>query len=333
MSLRLRVEMPLILALLASSLLHVAVVVAPGWGVPEPFDDDLPTTIDAVLAKPAVRPETAPAAKPVPKSQARKPPSPSAAAPVVVAESPPDAPLVAPPPVEEVAVPPEPSFEPTAPSPARTALPGKGVLRYVITRGEQGFVIGRAVHSWEHDGFSYRLKSMTETIGVAALFKPTYAFQSSQGEITDDGLRPREFRHERPGNVDTASFDWISRIAAYSGRVEPLAAGTQDLLSMYYQLVLLAPRDGMVEFPIATGRKLMSYRFEVIGEEALDFPSGTRRTVHIKARSGNDNIDMWLPIDGPDDQSRSLPLKIRITDRKGEIYDQIAEVQPLPETR
>jgi hypothetical protein len=252
---------------------------------------------------------------------------------VVVAESPAETPPVPPPSVEEVAVPSAPNLEPAAPDPARTALPGKGLLRYVITMGEQGFVIGRAVHSWEHDGFNYRLKSMTETIGIASVFKPTYAFQSSMGEITDDGLRPREFRHERPGNVDTASFDWARGLAAYSGRVEPLAAGTQDLLSMYYQLVLLAPRSGMVEFPIASGRKLMSYRFEVLGEETLDFPSGSRRTVRIKARSGNDNIDMWLPIDGPDGQSRSLPLKIRIVDRKGEIYDQIAEDPPAAGTK
>jgi hypothetical protein len=93
---------------------------------------------------------------------------------------------------------------------------------------------------------------------------------------------------------------------------------------MYYQLVLLAPRSGTVEFPIATGRKLMGYRFEVLGEEVLEFPSGSWRTVRIKARSGNDNIDMWLPV-GESGQPRSLPLKIRIVDRRGEIYDQIAD--------
>jgi hypothetical protein len=45
------------------------------------------------------------------------------------------------------------------------------------------------------------------------------------------------------------------RVVAYAGR-EAIVEGTQDMLSMYYQLVLLAPRGGAVEMPIATGRKL-----------------------------------------------------------------------------
>ncbi len=326
--------MPLVLALLASTLLHVAAVVAPGWVVPDALDSDLPPTIDAVLAKAPERTEAAPVAKPAPRP-ARKPAPPSAAQPVVAAATPSELPPVAtpPPPVEEpVAVPPAPTIEPAAPVPANTALPGRGRMRYVITRGERGFVIGQAVHSWDHDGFGYRLKSMTETIGIAAVFKPVQVFQSSQGEITDAGLQPREFRHERAAGIDTANFDWVRRVVAYAGREDSLSEGTQDLLSMYYQLVLLAPRSGAVEMPIATGRKLANYRFDVLGEETLDFPAGERRTVHIRARSGNDIIEMWLPI-GEGEQSRGMPLKIRITDRKGEIYDQIADDLSSTETK
>lgn len=212
------------------------------------------------------------------------------------------------------------------------ALPGKGGMRYVITRGERGFVIGQAVHNWDHDGLTYRLKSMTETIGIAAVFKPVQVFQSSQGEVTVTGLRPREFRHERSAGIDTASFDWVRRVVTYAGRQDILSDGTQDLLSMYYQVVLLAPRSGAVEMPIATGRKLANYRFDVLGEETLSMPAGERRTVRIKTRSGNDTIEMWLPV-GEGEQARGMPLKIRITDRKGEIYDQIADELPSTETQ
>jgi hypothetical protein len=205
-------------------------------------------------------------------------------------------------------------------------------MRYVITRGERGLVIGQAVHSWDHDGLTYRLKSLTETIGIAALFKPVQVLQSSEGEIGAAGLRPREFRHERAAGIDTASFDWVRRVVSYAGRQEMLSDGTQDFLSMYYQLVLLAPRSGAVEMPIATGRKLSTYRFEVLGEETLSFATGERRTVRIKTRSGNDIIEMWLPI-GEGEQSRGMPLKIRIADRKGEIYDQIADDLASTETK
>lgn len=343
--------MPLILALVASALLHVGVVVAPGWVLPEAMDADLPPTIDAVLAPvrseaAPVRPETPPATKAAPKPPLSKPIPPAAVQPVPVVEAPSEplavaaaAPAAEPPlavPSEpQLAVPSEPSLavqsapaiEPVAPVPTKTSLPGKGRMRYVITRGEGGFVIGESVHSWDHDGFTYRLKSMTETTGLAAVFKPARIFQSSQGEVTAAGLRPREFRHERAAGIDTANFDWVRRVVTYAGREDSLAEGTQDMLSMYYQLVLLAPRSGTVEIPIATGRKLANYRFDVLGEEIVIFPAGARQTVHIRTRSGKDSIDMWLPID-EGEQSRGMPLKIRILDRKGEIYDQIADDSP-----
>ena len=333
--------MPLILALVASALLHVGVVVAPGWALPEAMDADLPPTIDAVLAPvrseaAPVRVEAAPVTKAVPKPPLGKPMPPAAVQPVPAVEAP-SAPVAVaavaaePPPAEPpLAVPSAPTIEPAAPVPAKTSLPGKGRMRYLITRGEGSFVIGESVHSWDHDGFTYRLKSVTETTGIAAMFKPARIAQSSEGEVTAAGLRPREFRHERAAGIDTASFDWVRRVVTYAGREGSLAEGTQDMLSMYYQLVLLAPRSGTLEMPIATGRKLVNYRFEVLGEETLIFPAGGRQTVHIRTRSGKDSIEMWLPI-GEGEQSRGMPLKIRILDRKGEIYDQIADDSPPTE--
>ena len=336
--------MPLVLALVASALLHVAAVVAPGWALPETLEPDLPPTIDAVLAKAPVRNEIAPVAKPVPKPPVSKPRPPSAAQAVVVAESPSEPVAVAAPAQAAeppLAVPPASSATDTsgaagdmtaAPQPANTTLPGKGRMRYIVTRGEGGFVIGESVHSWNHDGFTYRLESQTETTGIAAVFKPARIVQSSQGEISAAGLRPREFRHERAAGIDSANFDWGRRVVAYAGREGSLVEGTQDMLSMYYQLVLQAPRSGAVEMSIASGRKLAKYRFDVLGEETLSFPAGERQTVHIKTRSGNDHIEMWLPA-GTGEQARGMPLKIRIIDRKGDIYDQIADDLSSTETQ
>jgi len=327
--------MPVLLAFVASALLHAAALVGPGWALPgDEEHEPPPTTLDAVIARPAPRPEPAaprpaakpPAAKPRPQplAQAAAPapavaapdqPAPAAAAAEPAAPAPPD---VAP------AVVPAPTLEPAAPTPAPTALPGRGRQRYVITRGEGGFVIGQAVHTWEHDGFRYRLRSLTETTGLAALFKPAQVLQLSEGEVTAEGLRPREFRHERVGGVDTASFDWLARRVAYGGRSDAIVDGTQDMLSMYYQLVLLNPRQGVVEMPIATGRKLENYRFEVVGEESLALPKGERRALHLRTRSGNDSIQLWLHV-GEGAPARGMPLKIRFVDRKGEIFDQVAE--------
>ena len=93
---------------------------------------------------------------------------------------------------------------------------------------------------------------------------------------------------------------------------------------MYYQLMLLAPTQGVVEMPIATGRKLETYRFEVLGEVALATASGERRTMHVRAQGGGDTIEIWLPF-GEGAITRGMPLKIRFIDRKGEVFDQIAD--------
>ena len=203
----------------------------------------------------------------------------------------------------------------------KSALPGKGRVRYVITLGEGGLVVGQAVHTWEHDGFTYKLQSVTETSGLAAIFKPARVVQSSQGEVTADGLKPKEFRNERAGGTDSASFDWARGVVAYAGREEGVAPGTQDMLSMFYQLVLLAAGGGAApDIAVATGRKLETYRFESLGEETVVLPAGERRALHWRTRSGKDTTDVWI---APD--MRGLPLKVRFTDRKGDIFDQFVE--------
>ena len=323
--------MPLLIAFAASALLHAAALVGSGWALPGSDEAEPPTTtIEAVIARPAPKAETPPKAAPRPPA-ARQRNSPASLAgapgPAMTVPSPepsstvaPAAPLPVPPP----AAPPAAMPEPVAPAPPTTALAGRGQVRYAITRGEGGFVVGQAIHTWEHDGFRYRLRSVTETTGLAALFKPARVVQSSEGELAGEGLQPREFRHERVGGVDTASFDWPGRAVAFAGRREAIVGGTQDMLSMYYQLVLLAPTQGALDMPIATGRKLENYRFEVLGEETLALPAGQRRALRVRTRSGGDTIELWLHA-GEGAASRGLPLKIRFIDRKGEIFDQIAD--------
>lgn len=312
--------MPLAFALVASALIHAAALLGPGWTLPGTHEPEPPATIDAVLAKPAARPEPVPTARPAPRIPVDRP-RPQAVAAAAPAAADPGPPAASPAPVPApAAAAPAPAVEPAPPAPARIALPGKGRVRYTITRGEGGFVVGQSVHTWEQDGFAYKLQNVTETTGLAAIFKPARVLMSSRGEVTADGLRPLEFRHERVGGLDTAAFDWVRRTVAYAGREDAVAPGAQDMLSMYYQLVLLAPKGGPVELPIATGRKLENYRFEVVGEETVVLPAGERRATRLKTRSGGDTIELWIAAG-----MRGLPLKIRFTDRKGEVFDQVAD--------
>lgn len=211
-----------------------------------------------------------------------------------------------------------------------TDLPAKGQVRYVITKGESGtnaLQVGLSTHKWEHDGAHYKLHNLSETTGIAALIKSVKVPQISQGEISAKGLRPNDFRHERVGTTDTARLDWKRNVVAYEGKEEAIVAGTQDMLSMYYQLVLTAPISGSIDMPIATGRKLETYRYRVLGEEKLSFKSGERRALRLTTKNGPDSIDVWLALDktGAVLRTQGLPLKIRFIDRKGDIFDQLAE--------
>ncbi|MCF8152301.1 MAG: DUF3108 domain-containing protein [Sulfuritalea sp.] len=206
-------------------------------------------------------------------------------------------------------------------SPAPSFLPRRGQMRFSLARGADGLVLGQVVYTWEHDGQAYKLQSVTETTGLAALLKPMRVVQSSQGDVTAAGLRPREFRHERVKGLDTASFDWKRRVVSYEGREETIVAGTQDMLSLYWQLVLLGVKRGSLELPVATGRKLENYRFEIVGEEPVTLPAGKRNAVRMKSRSsGADTIEVWIV-----PELRGLPVRIRFTDRKGEVFDQLAQ--------
>lgn len=340
----------LTLALLISLLLHLTVVVAPGWYLPTPDDEPPPpaSSLEAYLTPFPLRQRAAPstpAKPPRQKAQHRAPPLPPAMPVPETAsiEPPPSVPADLPevlPAATEQAVPRlaaplqqqqarEEAVERTgaAPvSPRESLLPRQGLIRFSISRGDQGFVIGQSVHRWSHDGKWYTLSSITETTGIAALFKPARVMQASEGGIDAAGLHPSEFRTERNGIAgDAASFDWAGmklKLSAGSQREVALVAGGQDMLSMFYQLGAVfpwVPREPN-EIMVATGRKFERYAFEAVGEETLATGQGEMRTLHLRSTAGVEAIDIWVCLD-----LHGLPLKIRYTDRQGESFEQVAD--------
>lgn len=306
-------------ALALSLLLHGMLIYGPGWRFP--WLDDLlspppPEPLAARLHVPAPpsRPAPRPAAKPEPTM------SPSAMASAAQApEMPPAA-----------AAPPAQAQEPPAPQPSAATmkeptLPRQGRIRYGIMQAESGLSVGLSEHRWEHDGAAYAIRTVAETTGLAAIFRPARVTQVSEGDIGADGLRPRAFRTERNGAAgDAASFDWAAgRLTMSRGiRESPLEAGMQDTLSMFYQLALLRPGEAGAGLTVATGRKVERFVFAQAGVERIATPAGEWSTVRLRTigTQGGDKTEVWL---APD--LSWLPLKIRHVDRKGEVYDQMAE--------
>ncbi len=342
--------MPFALALVASAFLHIAALLSPAWELPTLNPEEPAPRLDAVLipATPnnpsaTIRPHVvaSPATTPAPKPHRANPHPRVLAVPPVAGTTesnlstettaiavPPaptfDEPVaVEPPAIESTPAPPAISSLNASPPAVPFTLPKKGRMRFIVTRGENGLIIGQSINTWAHDGIHYTFTNITETTGLAALFKPARIVQESQGEITAAGLRPLSFSNERKDKKDTAHFDWAGHLITYADRTEPVADGTQDMLSMYYQLALQAAMDHpmtSIDLFIATGRKLERYHFELIGEETLAYRGHAHATQHLRTKNGEDTIDLWIA-----KTAHGLPLKIRFTDRKGGIFDQLAD--------
>ncbi len=260
----------------------------------------------------APKPAAKPKGKPVPLASAR----PSPAAPVVSpAPAEPDDPVPADEAMEKPASPPA--------EPVKPLLPASGVIRFAILMGSQGFPVGRAEHRWEftEDG-RYHLYGMTETSGLVALFKTLRFENESHGKLVAGGLQPERYVTRKNGKDanENADFDWPAAQVHLSrdGQVRPVAPGTQDILSLNYHLAYVRRPESGASVGVVTGKKYERYALDSLGEEEVETPAGRFRTLHLRAMT--DSVtEIWLALD-----HHRLPVKIRFTDKKGDVFEQIA---------
>lgn len=213
-----------------------------------------------------------------------------------------------------------------APGPSR--LPARGTIRYRVDRGDQGFMIGQSTHDWLVVDGIYRITAVTETKGLVALFKPLRIELESRGTVTAAGLVPERFSTRREGRAtgEQAEFDWPQMQLRVGQRpLQVLDAGAQDLLSLHYQLGLLPDLASGAIMPVATGKKYEQYHFQVVGDEDIETPAGSFRSLHLRV-AGVSPTEVWLAYD------RSLlPVKILHTDHKGAVFVEIATAIELSE--
>lgn len=314
-----------LLALAASLLLHLSVIVGPGWHVAL-LDDLLHSPAPAIDARLRPPPPPRPSSPSHPLPPLSRAPGVSRG---LAAPQPTLPPVAQPVPVDELL--PLASLAEVIQSVAAAVpdivppLPRRGRLRFALLKGEGGFVVGQSVHEWHHDGKDYTIRATTETTGLAALFRPAKVIQASTGSIFQGELRPRRFEMDRGGgDVGSADFDWLAMQATLgNGQVVAFSDGAEDMLSMFYQLMQAAQRGEGFVMAVATGRKLERYAFEWLGEETLTLKAGRFTAWHVRVRSasgGGDTTEVWLG-----KEAAGLPVKIRHVDRKGELFDQLAE--------
>ncbi len=217
--------------------------------------------------------------------------------------------------------------EPQAPPPREPLLPASGHLKFAVIKESLGMQIGVAEHRWEFaaDG-SYRLRSRIETSGLAALFKPLRQEHESRGRMGPQGLQPEYFRVLRNGQPrgEDADFDWTAGevLLLRDASRHRLSRGSQDVLSLNYQLAYLSRLEEGTSVGVVTGKKYERYALDSLGEEEIETPAGRLRTLHLRA-AGETLTEIWLALD-----HQRLPVKIRFTDKKGDSYSQVVSEFP-----
>jgi len=322
---------PFIWAIALSLLLHVILLLGiqielPSWSAPPPLTVAIqtPPPPPASLPQPVRRP-----IKPAPKT------SPIAqATPIVTADQSSIPTPVAPSEPTPLAQAPETPPPLAAPIDNRPAFPSQFELVYTVYRGEQGMSVGKTTHKWRVANNQYLLTSSTEATGLFSLFFSGRYILTSRGELSIHGLKPISFwiqRGQSGERTEFAEFDWEAKLLQYGKsddrRNVALSEGTQDQLSVFYQLALTAPHSGRFKLALTTGRKFNQYDYQVIGEEMLETPLGPLKTQHVArvAQEAGSNADIWLAID-----HHYLPVRFKLASQKGEILDHVIAELRVP---
>jgi len=264
--------------------------------------------------KPKARPRAAPeVAVPVPAAEANPdslPPEPAAIEPT------PEAVAAGPPAPSAIDVPATAAPEAVADVPAKT-LPPRVDLVYTAFLGTRGFMIGQAVYRFEHAANEYRISTVGEARGLAALFLRGQGKVESRGTITANGLQPLEFSVERgsPEKRETALFDWETGIVTlHEQKTAALELPTFDPLALMWQYYFSPPKDDEVSFSLATTRRVARYTLKREGPERIVWGQGEVDTErwHRRSEDGKTDAYIWLA-----PSLHFVPVKLRVsnTDR------------------
>jgi hypothetical protein len=203
-----------------------------------------------------------------------------------------------------------PASEPTPPA---VVLPPRVDLAYKVFLGTQGFMIGEATYRFEHADDRYRISTIGQARGLAALIVRGRGKVESFGRITPHGLRPYEFAIERgsPDRREVAFFDWdAGNVVLNDGARAQLEAPAFDPLTILWQPYFSPPGKGDLTFSIATTRKVARYTLTLQGEETIDWPRGQIVTERWHRISEDGNTEGWFWL-AP--SLHYIPVKMRVT--------------------
>ena len=213
-------------------------------------------------------------------------------------------------------------------------LPPSGEQRFRVYYGDMSrdLVVAEIDYRLKNDGETYEVGTHGKAVGVVALFYSGVLIQTSVGRVGQQGLLPGKYserRGKRPERVIRFDHDRGKMIGLGTPPEIDLVPGTQDRLSVFYQVGLLARADpGLLErgrrftMPLASMKEIDKASFVAAGAEPVETPRGRvpamRLTVRNEADPGDPTIDVWLGT-----ELSMLPARIRISEDDGKVIDQV----------
>ena len=311
---RFRARRSLWVALLLSILVHAAWSLWPAEPPKSADDVVLSATLTEMPAPPAA---AAKAAAPKPR------PKPKRVVPVAPAEPPPNESVASlagsePTLVPDPALTTEKALAEVAPEALAPPTPGKTLpprldLAYKVFLCTQGFLIGEATYRFEHPGNEYRIATVAQARGLAALFFRGQGKVESTGLITADGLQPHEFAVER-GSSDkreVAHFDWdAGLVTLHDSTMLPLETPSFDPMTLMWQAYFTPPESPVQTLNVVTTRRMVNYTVAREGNETITWPQGEIETERWHRKSDDGRIDayFWLA-----PQMHYVLVKMRVT--------------------
>ena len=160
--------------------------------------------------------------------------------------------------------------------------------------------------------------------------------QTSQGQITTEGLAPRRFG-DKVRSEQAAHFQRDKGLITYSANTPdtPLLAGMQDRLSVFIQIsgMLLAEPQrwgsgAVMSFTTTGARDSEPWAFQVAGMEQLKMPYGNLealRLVRQEEKQYDQRVELWMA-----PSLEHLPVRIRITQTSGDQVDLLLRSKEAP---
>jgi len=191
-------------------------------------------------------------------------------------------------------------------------LPPRLELAYTVFLGTQGFMIGEATYRFEHTGNRYRISTVAQASGLAALLIRGKGKLESRGLITPTGLQPQEFAIERGSaeRREVAHFDWESGVVTLHGdQTETLELPTFDPLVVMWQSYFSPPTGNEQSFNLATTRRVRRYTVTREGNERIEWKQGEILTERWHRRSDDGRTDGYVWV-AP--SLHYVPIKLRV---------------------